>query len=57
MAMPFDICRCTNGTCELRGNCLRWLERDVESDRLVQTRDMHPKDGVCEYQIQWHLRN
>ena len=46
--IPLDFCRCSNTTCPLKENCLRWLDKP---DERVSIADFTPLNGECTHQI------
>ena len=47
-ALPYDYTRCLNDQCELRKNCLRWLDRPLV---VLSYAKFQVIDGRCDFQI------
>jgi hypothetical protein len=54
--LPDDICRCRDDDCPVRTDCVRWLERNRGSQRMVSADSLFPFDKQsmfkpCPYRI------
>ena len=46
--IPLDFSRCSNNKCQLKDNCLRWL--DIPEGRYSISK-FEPSDDICSHQI------
>ena len=46
-----DVCRCHDATCEVRENCLRWLQRETGHVHSEGMREGQEHSKPCPYQI------
>lgn len=44
--LPDDICRCRDDDCPESRHCLRWIQRDMGSSRLVSTDSLFPFESL-----------
>lgn len=44
MSLPSDICRCHDDSCQSRGLCLRWVERETGNNHAASLRE---PGGYC----------
>jgi hypothetical protein len=44
--LPDDICRCRDHDCPIKDTCLRWIQRDMGSQRLVSADSLFPFGAV-----------
>lgn len=40
--LPDDICRCRDDDCSQSRQCVRWIQRDLGSSRLVSAATLFP---------------